>query len=412
MKVRKINDSEYKRTLELFGIAFEFKIDAAKSNDEMVSEIKTKIENGTFDRGDMSYNDRWAAFTDDGDMMSFMITTPYEVNFDGHECTMSGIGGVSSLPQYRRSGGIRACFETNIPDMYDNGFEFSYLYPFSTAYYRKFGYEISGKVFSHEINMRNFKRFNDVNGKMSLNENGNELDAIKTVYNSFACKYNMMVMRKDFDFNNFKNNNPATDATYTYVYKDENNTPLGVLTFTKQQDNDKRIMDCQNVWFSNINGLKGIINHILAYTANFEVVKLKVPTDVDITMLIPEWSLNGGRTSMYNMGMARVVNVDKVLSLAKYKGDGECTIAINDDIVKQNNNTFKVCFKEDKAISVTVCGNSDADISMPINQFSRLILGEYDLDSAMYDEAICIHSNLDTLSKVFYKKPLLLCDYF
>lgn len=414
MIVRKINDSEYKRTCELFSIAFEFGADNDKTNEEMLLEMQNK-EQG---RGDMYYHERWASFTDDNQMMSFIIATPYEVNFDGHECKMTGIGAVSSLPQYRRSGGVRACFEKSIPDMYDQGYDFSYLYPFSTAYYRKFGYELSGKVMLYELSMLNMPRFNEVSGTAHLNEKGSELDGIKQVYEVFSKKYNMMVARKEFDYIQVKNNNPATDKHYMYVYKDSKGTPLGVMSFRKEEHDGKRVMACSNIWFVNLDGLKGVFNHILAYASNFEKVKFNLPTDVDISMLIPEWSLNGSKIGQYNMGMARVVNVKKVLEKARYKGDGECVIEVQDDIVSENNNKFKVTFKQGVAVSVeNVEGKTEfceieSDIFVSINQFSRLILGEYDLDMAQYDDKVVIKKNISMLEKVFYKKPIFLCDYF
>ena len=74
-------------------------------------------------------------------MMSTFTVSDFTVQFDGSPCQLGGIGGVATLPQYRRRGGIRACFREALPDMYGSGYDFSYLYPFSTAYYRKFGYE-------------------------------------------------------------------------------------------------------------------------------------------------------------------------------------------------------------------------------------------------------------------------------
>ena len=84
-------------------------------------------------RQDLNWQSQWAAFEDDDrTMMSTFTVIPYRARFDGHDMLMMGVGGVSTLPQYRRRGGIRACFESALPDMYAQGAAFSYLYPFST----------------------------------------------------------------------------------------------------------------------------------------------------------------------------------------------------------------------------------------------------------------------------------------
>ena len=108
MIVRKIRPEELKRTYELFSIAFEFSADSEKSPTEIYEEV-LKHPNS---REDTFWGERWAAFEDDDrTMMSYFIAQPFPMQFDGHEYTMTGIGGVATLPQYRRKGGIRGCFE-------------------------------------------------------------------------------------------------------------------------------------------------------------------------------------------------------------------------------------------------------------------------------------------------------------
>lgn len=123
MIVRKTALEEARRVNELFAICFEMPYTNCPADPE---------------KDDATH---WAAFDEDGEMMSTFTVSDFTVQFDGSPCKMGGIGGVATLPQYRRRGGIRACFQRALPDMYGSGYDFSYLYPFSTAYYRKFGYE-------------------------------------------------------------------------------------------------------------------------------------------------------------------------------------------------------------------------------------------------------------------------------
>ena len=124
MLVRPITKEERLQSAQLFAIAFESPFDP--------NDLTPFAENPCI----------WAAFDEEsGEMMSTVYVTDYRVQFDGGRYKMGGIGGVASLPQYRRAGGIRACFQKALPILYREGYVFSYLYPFSTAYYRKFGYE-------------------------------------------------------------------------------------------------------------------------------------------------------------------------------------------------------------------------------------------------------------------------------
>ena len=124
MLIRPITKEERLQSAQLFAIAFESPFDP---NDLTPFAQEPVI---------------WAAFDEEsGEMTSTVYVTDYQVRFDGRCFKMGGVGGVASLPQYRRAGGIRACFQRALPAMYREGYVFSYLYPFSTAYYRRFGYE-------------------------------------------------------------------------------------------------------------------------------------------------------------------------------------------------------------------------------------------------------------------------------
>ena len=100
MIVRKTALEEARRVNELFAVCFEMPYANCPADPE---------------KDDATH---WAAFDEDGEMMSTFTVSDFTVQFDGSPCKMGGIGGVATLPQYRRRGGIRACFREALPDMY------------------------------------------------------------------------------------------------------------------------------------------------------------------------------------------------------------------------------------------------------------------------------------------------------
>lgn len=407
MIVRKIKKDELKRTSELFGIAFEFEIDNAKSAEEVYEEAVRNPKS----RGDLYWQEKWAAFDDDGNMMAYLSAQPYNVQFDGHIVKMTGIGGVSTLPQYRRNGCIRKCFEASLKDMYENDFTLSYLYPFSTAYYRKFGYELCNEVIHYYINLRSIQRFPEADGQVYLVEHGSHLDDIKKVYTDYAAGYNLMCKRDDIDYTAIKESNPAKDRHYIYVYKSKNGEAKGVMSFTKEKVNDRFNMQCRYFYFSDMEGFKGLLNHCLAFAAYYEHVVFKLPLDINITSYIPEWALYTYKRESYFHGMVRVVNVKKALELAKYQGSGSLVIKVTDQQIEQNNNTFEVTFVDGRATRVEVV-DKPFDIALSINNFSRLIIGTHSPCELKYIEALQINADLEKIGQVFYKKLNFIADYF
>ena len=207
MIVRKTGPEEARRVNELFALAFE-----------------TAAEKGPAD----PENDRichWAAFTEGGEMMSTLSVTDFEVNFDGQRCKMGGVGGVATPPQFRRRGGIRACFTLALPELYRAGYDFSYLFPFSTAYYRKFGYESCVQRLACTLDLSLVPSAPE-EGSFRLAEPGGALkDSIRAVDRVWEQRYNMAVRHGEADYAWVDEADPYRTAEYTWLWFDGAGTP-------------------------------------------------------------------------------------------------------------------------------------------------------------------------------------------
>ncbi len=408
MIIRKIKPSEIKRTGELFAIAFEFGSDETRS----AEEIYTQAATNPLSREDLCWQERWAAFEDDDTtMMSFFVAKPMPVHFDGNHCSMTGIGGVATLPQYRRRGGIRACFEAALPDMYDNGIAFSYLYPFSTAYYRKFGYEMCCQQMNYQVKLEFIPSY-PAAGSCQLCEPGNILaEDIRSIYSYWQKRYNMMIENEDFEFAWIAKSNPVKDQIFTYVYKDPSGLPKAFATFAPvTQDGEKNLV-CSRFFFTDAEGLQGILLLAKSFASDHHAIVFDLPTDQDISPLLPEWSMDAVKRELFFHGMARVIRVEDVLRMARYQGSGKLVIDITDPYIPQNNNRFQVVFTDGKAEEVSIT-DAQPDISLGIGDFSRLIIGAFHPDMLPYCPAIRLHTDWSTLSKAFYPKPCYITEYF
>ena len=97
--------------------------------------------------------------------------------------------------------------------------------------------------------------------------------------------------------------------------------------------------------------------------------------------------------------------------MARYKGDGEIRIKVSDNIIEENNRIFKVTFKDGKAVNVSADA-LDYDIAMSISDFSRLITGCLETDRIDFLEKVDVKCDKSLLAKAFYKKPLMIMEYF
>jgi predicted acetyltransferase len=77
---------------------------------------------------------------DGGEPLATATLFPYVQNVRGKLLSMSGVGGVATMPAARRKGHIRRIFAELFESMRDNDEVVSVLYPFRESFYEKLGY--------------------------------------------------------------------------------------------------------------------------------------------------------------------------------------------------------------------------------------------------------------------------------
>lgn len=414
MIVRKIRPDELKRTKELFSIAFEFAYECDKDAMEVyetcIKEPKT--------REDASPLEKYGAFLDDNQTMTSCLSAiRYPMNFDGHSVVMAGIGGVSSLPQHRKGGGIRGCFVTMLPELYKEEVAFSCLYPFSTAYYRKFGYEVGTAMRMYEWKLAYLPEEKPEGHCELLDATNREKSAkgIQKVYRTWQKKYNGMIENESYEYAFVTEADPYRTQEFTYIYYKKNKEAAAYMTFRKEKDATGQRLDCSRFVFEDMEGLKGLLALAKTFSSDHYEIRFTLPEDCRIEPLMQERSFGACQIKESYLGMVRVIHVEKVLKMARYRGSGAIAIEIEDADILENNGVFEVIFAEGKAVSV-MKKQMLPQITMSIAEFSRWIIGAAEESSLAYcshikiQQAGLVESGL--FGKVFYKKPCYLMEYF
>ena len=207
MKIRTLEPNEGWRATQVAAVCFEFPFnleeERAKAEAMTAEEIEAaknppKTDGYPLPSDSFPAHTVWGCFSDDEKtLMGSIGITNYTCRFDGNAVLMGGIGGVSTLPAYRRGGTIRKCFEAALPDLYEKGFVFSTLYPFSRAYYRKFGYENGAFVRELTVDIEALPS-QPVGGTIEQLFPGDDLSPLLEIYNEFYKTYNLSVYRREF----------------------------------------------------------------------------------------------------------------------------------------------------------------------------------------------------------------------
>ncbi len=307
----------------------------------------------------------YGAFAD-GKPIAVIELFEKNIYFCGKVLPAIGIGGVATLPEYRRCGAVRALFREMEKLMPEQGRSIGFLYPFSVAYYEKFGYTPVTHPFTLTAafhDMQKFDRCCDV----TLFEGENTEELLDT-YNRCAKTCNLMALRENADLFSSK---PLQDCRYTYLHRTSGKTD-GVITFTVNRA--ERTLTVSELLFENKTALYGLLGFLRSYDGiadrlTIENVPLGSPI-VTVFTNVASTHLTGGHGAA-----ARIYDLRTVLEHNTYPlSDGSFSFRCTDTI-DANNGVFHVTYRSGKAAEICKTESGEAELSLTAAAAAQLMLG-------------------------------------
>lgn len=411
MIVRKIKSNELMEARNISSLCFHWSHDTKDMTPEAYFE-KEMSQPKTADS--IYWENTWASFNDEGEMMGCLSIPDFMAEFDGASYKMGGIEGVCTYPQFRRQGAIREIFKKALPHLYENGYTFSYLYAFSEAYYRRFGYEPTCHAIGMTYAMHTIPS-EKYDGSFVLYRDVKQLEDFSRAYEVFASKYNMCIHRCEYDWKNVTSATPFNGKKSAYLYRDATGNPVGYLVIETVEEGGSTILHCSEIVFDTFQTLKALLSFAKTFQADYELVRIRVPNNLNLRYFCTDYSQSSSKIELLQNGMARVINVRKVLEGAAYIGSGNVAIRINDSIIKENEKDFYVEFSDGKCTNIIenqISEENEVDITMTISQFSAAILGTYEVADFEFLDIPISDKSIQRLKQVFYKKGCWINNFF
>ena len=379
--------------------------DAKQVNRVFAVAFHTDAEKGPAGKGTKIQH--WGAF--DGDaMMATVSAEALSMNFDGRLCPMAAVGGVATLPQYRGQGCIREIFRRMLPELYDGGCDFSYLYAFSNAFYRQFGYESCVQLMEMTVDLGQLRPEKTV-GRWELRDPAHPLTApMEALDRLWEERYNMMVRREMPE--------PPAPGEQAYVWWNSQGQPGAYVIFRRVSRPTLRGFEeldlrCSRLRFADREGFQAVLGLLRTMAADCRLAVFSLPAGCGMEYLLPEWSLHAADRRVQTAGMVRVINVMEVLKKARYRGgSGEMVLELQDDVIKENCGRFRVRYRDGRAEALERTDKSP-DAVLTIAAFSALVCGVAELSQAgLWMKGVEIRN--DRAEALFYRKPMMVNSYF
>lgn len=339
-----------------------------------------------------------------GELLAEIEVDRYFSSFCGKSLDCAAIGGVASRPEHRNKGAVRAIFEDFfVNHALQEGYEISILYPFSTAYYRKFGYETAGTAMDMSIP---FTELAHIPRSCSVELfDGSQLEALLELFNTIAAKTNLSFIRKDGHY--FPGNYLQT-GRYIYLWKNAEGKYRGYVNYTVDRGNS--VINVSEIGFIDKEALLGLIGFLRTYDGNQKTLHFeKLPVSSPILNIVR--NEHDITRKCYNMGAVRILDLMSVLSKKAWpEKKGHFTFKAI-DIIKENDGVFSVDFECGKAEVKRT--DAEPDVILEPNAFSKLFLtGIPSPEAAEYIPGCTVLNKESDIFKAFRPDEAFFCDGF
>ena len=390
MEVRRLKPEEHFEANLISTVAFHMKMEDPEKNRE--ESLKSRDED-------------WGAFSDDGKIMARIINNHYESRLDGQRVRNGGIGAVSTLPEYRNTGAVKAIFEELIPEARRNGEIISTLYPFNHAFYRKFGYETVRWRDQYEFAPAVLKGYR-FSGTAELWKPGDPVGEYTALYNRFADGFNLAMYRDDEMMLKHIKGEYYKDRKFCYLLR-ENGKTVAYLIFQDVRNDPAAILTVQDLAWDGREGFLAILGFLARFTADYGTIRMFLPACLQLLSVIQTpmaYEIQQTATQGY---MIRAVNVKRLLEIIKKPDDSRFVIRVEGDAqIPENNGTWAV---SGGSAELT---DEAPDLTVSVQALGQMAAGAVDLAEALYRPDVAVAGNRAVLEKVFVRKPILVEDHF
>lgn len=349
----------------------------------------------------------WYGAFQDKVMASVIMDWHYSARLDDYIVPLSGIGGVATLPEYRKQGAVRSILTRILEEEYEKETPLSALLPFSYAFYARFGYAQCCEQMEYSLPVQELEIYPGPE-RVQMVQEGDDLTPFKAIYHRFTQGQNLALLRTDSVWKDILYHNPYKERCYTYLlFRQEE--PIAYVVLKAENDHgyhcDIRVR--QLAWVDDA-AFKSLLGFLGSLSAQYDTLYLILPRLFDFISYIPEaWHVNG----RYKHGFcARIVNLPLFLSFLHYPMEKNCfVVEVSDPILAKNNGRFCVSYEQGEAVSVERT-NKEADFSTDIGTLVQLCLG-YAAPSQRVSQFLVYNPNKKP-ELLFPKKATAIYDEF
>ncbi|MEK3889971.1 GNAT family N-acetyltransferase [Bacillus sp. FSL K6-3431] len=317
-ELKRLGEGDYEEAVALSQFAFQYKL-SDEEREKKVEEFRNQVI--------------WGHIVE-GKLAAKLHLFPFTCYINGESFDVGGVCSVATWPEYRRQGSIRALMQQSLQYMREIGQTVSYLHPFSVAFYRKFGWELTFSNRNYKIPINHLKR--NWAGKGLVRRIDADIPLLHTIYTDYARKYNGMLGRDE----NWWEQRVLKDQPQIAVAYNEAGNPGGYIIYHVKD----QLMTVKEMVSTSLNEWKLLYQFIANHDSMAENVTITVPENDHLPFILDE-----PRFEQMNIPFCMARIVDVLPFLKKYPfhiEEGNATesiiLQVDDEFLPENEGVYEI----------------------------------------------------------------------
>ncbi|QSG03406.1 GNAT family N-acetyltransferase [Natranaeroarchaeum sulfidigenes] len=358
--------------------------------------------------------DRYGLYDDNTLVSGCKLYTP-EARIRDEITTIGGLGAVATLPEFRGKGyGRQLCLQV-LSEYRKRGIGLVALWPFSTPFYRRMGWGTANKVTRYELPPRALPMA-DTAGRMRRID-GDDWKELRAVERRSSGDRSLALRRSETWWRERTLANWTGDgAPFCYGYERDGQLQ-GYLVYTVGDD-DKRTLTVSGFVAADEEAYRALFDFLSGHGAQIERIVGERALGTDLLSRVEDPAAID--CTVEPGPMVRLTDVEALEAIEWPAEEIECTLAVSDPLVADNEGVFELSVSDGRAsidrVADSVNGQSTgtADATIGIGTLSQLAVGTYGLDEArrLGDLRILDESVRTALGAVFEPRAVGLREFF
>jgi predicted acetyltransferase len=295
--------------------------------------------------------------------------------FGGRSMPMSGIFGVATLPERRRSGLMSAALRQILQEARERGDPISALFPAVLRPYRRLGYELAGTFTQHQLPVEAIPTF-PAEGLPSVDllDLERDLEGIWACYRAWAAARTGAIEPVGDRWWTSRVFDRPFDETFRAVVVRGETGIEGFAAFAREPTSGPLDvafgMDCNPLVANTERALRALLSYFRGHHGVGRWVRWPGPPNDPITLWVQEQNVEQHDRFAW---MLRLLDVQAAFEQRGYPAeDGSCTIAVDDPLFPENAGPWRIDAVGGK---VAVSKTEGSPRPIPIGALSALFTG-------------------------------------